>query len=52
MKEKEILKIGNNYLNNINEIIPEEEKTQLNAKKKNVNIEDFKNIFGESFIQK
>ena len=53
MKEKEILKVGNNYLNNINEIIPEEEEeAQLNAKKKNINIEDFKNIFGESFKQK
>jgi len=53
MKEKEILKVGNNYLNNINDIIPEEEEeAQLNAKKKNINIEDFKNIFGESFKQK
>ena len=53
MKEKEIIKVGNNYLNNINEIIPEEEEeAQLSAKNKNINIEDFKNIFGESFKQK
>ena len=53
MKEKEIIKVGNNYLNSINEIIPEEEEeAQLSAKNKNINIEDFKNIFGESFKQK
>jgi len=54
VKEREILNLDN--MNNLEEIIPEnneDNKAQENVKlDKNININDFKNIFGESFKQK
>ena len=54
VKEREILNLDN--MNNLEEIIPEnkeDNKAQEDVKlDKNININDFKNIFGETFKQK
>ena len=52
--EKEILNL-NKGLNNIDEIIPEEDnknEDEIQLNDKNINLENFKNIFGETFKQK
>ena len=57
MAEKEISNLGDKDLNNLGQIIPEDDnenknEDEIKLNKKNINIEDLKNIFGESFKQK